>query len=180
MLAVVFGNMLTSRFFTGSFFRFQLEQRGVDVSSGREVTILRARTVADVMHTEFPVAAPHTPLNEALQQLAPGGSEELLVVDEQGGLRGTISLGDVTFAVQTGRGDAPAANVSHKPRVVLEADESLHHAMRAMEGVAGITVPVVDNRMHMRVVGVVHDGDVLRAYGTAVDQARREERGELE
>lgn len=180
MLTVVFGTMLSSRFFTGSFFRFQLEQRGVDVSSGREVTILRGRTVAELMHTDFPVTAPDTPLSEALQQLAPARPEELIVVDEHGELTGMVSLADVTFAIQTGRGDAPVANVAQMPKVVLETDESLHKAMRLMENIRGIGVPVVDNRLRMRVVGFVHESDVLRAYGTAVDQARREERGELE
>jgi CBS domain-containing protein len=63
------------------------------------------------------------------------------------------------------------------PDIVLESETSLHEAMEALSDFIGITVPVVDNRHHMKLLGIIFENSVISAYNEAVEQARNEERG---
>ncbi len=70
-----------------------------------------------------------------------------------------------------------AGDLATMPDIVLESETSLHEAMEALSDFIGITVPVVDNRHHMKLLGIIFENSVISAYNEAVEQARNEERG---
>ena len=65
----------------------------------------------------------------------------------------------------------------HPP--VLEAEASLDHALKMMQDTGEEYVAVVENRDSMKLVGFIHEIDVMFVYNRALLEARREERGEL-
>jgi len=63
------------------------------------------------------------------------------------------------------------------PDIVIESETNLHEAMEVLSGFVGIAVPVVDNRHHMKLLGIIFENSVIGAYNEAVEQARNEDRG---
>ena len=60
MVSVVFSNLVSYRIFGRSFFDVQLEDRGFDVSLGRDKVILGDRRVGDYLNRSYTVLAPRT------------------------------------------------------------------------------------------------------------------------
>ena len=55
----------------------------------------------------------------------------------------------------------------------------LDHALKMMQDTGEEHVAVVENRDSMKLVGFIHEIDVMFIYNRALLEARREERGEL-
>ena len=70
-----------------------------------------------------------------------------------------------------------AGDLATMPDIVLESETSLHEAMEVLSGFVGITVPIVDDRHHMKLLGVIFENSVIGAHNEAVKKARNEERG---
>ena len=117
--------------------------------------------VADLMHTDRPVAREDTPLGEALGMLDSGSLGCLAVLDGEGRLAGVLTDGDVRRLVVRGPADParPVAGcMTRNPRSVrLEA--SATEALDLMEERAITVVPVVDEAG--RLAGMVHLHDLL-------------------
>ena len=65
----------------------------------------------------------------------------------------------------------------HPP--VLSSDNSLERALEMMESTGEEHVGVVEDRESMKLVGFIHEIDVMAVYNRALLEARREERGEV-
>ena len=115
---------------------------------------------------------------EAYETLIDLQAPEVLVVDDRVVLIGQVSLAQVLAAMDAGRDDEPVANIASVPGVVLEAEENLDAALQALRYFVGISVPVVADDASRKLEGVVFSSSVVGAYNDAVEQARREERGQ--
>jgi len=184
MVAVVVAGMVTRRFHPRSYFEFQLEQRGVDLSLGREVRIMKSHKISDVLCKECLTVGTGTHAEEIQAILLRENERELLVVDSQGKLVGEVTLLDAVKSCQINKGDTLAGgegvalvDLATLPEIVLEADINMHEAMEILNDFVGISVPVVDSRHYMRLRGIIFEKTVIGAYNEAVDQARNEERG---
>lgn len=169
--------MVTRCFHPLSTFEFQLEQRGVDLRIEREARTLQSRKVSEVLCAECLTVGTDTRAEEIQTILLRENERELLVVGQHGKLAGEITLLDAVKACQAGKGDTLAGELATMPDLVLESEISLHEAMEALSDFIGISVPVVDNRHHMKLLGIIFENSVISAYNEAVEQARNEERG---
>ena len=100
------------------------------------------------------------------------------MVDQDQRLLGRASLFDLARAEQEGLAEKPVGQVATLPKRILEMNTNLHEAMQMLPEFVGISVPVVAERQDMRLVGIIHEGDLIGAYDAAVEQARSEERGD--
>jgi CIC family chloride channel protein len=178
MVAVVLAHMTVSRLFPYSWFNLQLLHRGVDLRAGREVRIMRARKVAELVNTEVPTLAPDCPAHDARGRMLETDVNEMLVVGDGGVLVGQVSLGVLLRELEAGDGATPVAELATTPGIVLRGDDSLDQAMRQLRYFMGVSVPVVEDTEHMRLVGTCYQSSVIGAYNDAVERARSEERGE--
>ncbi len=127
----------------------------------------RLRHVRDVMHgrERLPLAAPHTPLREALLVMTNCGFGCVGVVEAQGRLVGIVTDGDLRRAI--GRGDdvqsATVAQVMTRSPLSIGADALAAEALRVMNarGRPVTTLFVLD--AHGAPVGLLHVHDLLRA-----------------
>ena len=62
---------------------------------------------------------------------------------------------------------------------MLQVGDDLEAAIRVYGASGEVRVPVVDSVEEMRLLGVVHEHEVMLAYHRALQQFRAEERGEL-
>ncbi len=180
MVAVVIATVLTQQIVgKPSFFHWQLERRGLNLSAGQEVGLLRSLQVKDVMQPEVTTVSPSTSLpavREALQHVAYG---KLFVVDVDGRLTGTISLPDLSEAAFETAYDPLlcAADVAKAHPPVLQLTDNLAHAMKVMLSSAEEHVAVVADKEGMRLVGCVHEAEALLTYNRALIHSRAEETG---
>lgn len=177
MLAVVLASMVSHRFFPYSYFNFQLQQRGIDVSVGREVGILKSRLVTEVLCKEYLSIGTGATAVEIRDILLRKNERELLVVDDAGKLIGQVTLYDVVKACHDGEADTLAGDLATLPDIIIEGDSHLHATMQSLNEFVGISVPVIDDREHMKLLGIIFENSVISAYNEAVEQARDEERG---
>jgi len=66
-----------------------------------------------------------------------------------------------------------------KPEHVTLTDmTSIFLAMKKVEDFIGESVPVVNARDHLKLVGVIPEGTIFKAYSDAIDEVRRGEYGD--
>ena len=138
-----------------------------------QVSLLKIREKELRMPPRCAILAPEKLLT------APHG--ELFVVDENGALTGTITLEDLADGAFDHSIDdvVNARDVARVHPPFLEAGASLDHALKMMQDTGEEHVAVVENRENMKLVGFIHEIDVMFVYNRALLEARREERGEL-
>jgi CBS domain-containing protein len=163
--------ILSSLLHRESVYTAKLARRGVRLSEGRDFTVLRGLKVSEIMETE-PVTVPaHLPISELVPQLLAGPHTELLVVDEQDNLLGTVSLNDVRSVLPDvdhlgGLAVAADAVVGGIPTVV--PDDNLELVMHLFGRTHRDQLPVCSDSEGRRVVGVVTLDSVIDAYNRRV------------
>ncbi|NBC31522.1 MAG: CBS domain-containing protein, partial [Alphaproteobacteria bacterium] len=179
MVAVVFSSVLTQAALGKSLFTWQLARRGISLESGREKSLLRQIRVADVMKHDYARIAPDAGWAEILAKLRDAPYGELYVVDERERLKGVITV--VELAQTTSRpGESetpPTAIALARPNPpALAADDELGKAIAMIDRINESHIPVVDSLAAYRIVGYIHEHDVMLAYRRALTRAQAEDR----
>lgn len=180
MIATVLASLITQQTFGKSFFRWQLERRGVSIKGGQEISLLQSIKVKSVMDDRYATVTAETPIAAVRQRLQKAPWGELFVIDGDHRLVGTITFSDLHEAAFDTSHDAElmASSVARRNPPVLRIDDDLSKAIEVY-GVSGeVHLPVVDNAETMTILGVAHEHEVMLSYQRALNQARAEERGE--
>ena len=181
MLAVVIASVITQQVRGHSFFTWQLDRRGINVKGGRERGLMTSTHVEDVMSHRFTAVPRSLNINGVREKLLSAPHSELFVVTEEGALCGTITLADLADGAfdHSLDGVVNAGDVARLHPPSLEAGSDLNAALGTMQSTGEEHLAVVENHASMKLVGFVHEIDVMLIYNRALLEARREERGEL-
>ena len=181
MVAVVIASIITQQMFGQSFFAWQLEQRGINLTRGRETGLLAETTVADVMKADYTAVTPETPIGVLREKLQTAPYGTLFVVRESGALAGTVTLSDLAEAAFDTSMDSllKATDVARSRPPALEKAADLDAALKLMESAHEEHIAVIDDADSRRMVGLVHQVDVMLAYNRALLRMHREEHGVL-
>ncbi len=179
MVAVVISSMITRQFHGGSFFSWQLEQRGHDLREGFEMTLLRNMKVKSILSNAGELVTLGVGLPDIRSMLQKSEAGELFVVDDNGVLFGTITLADMSeFAFDSELDQLiTASDVARMHPPVLAATDDLETAMTTMRDNGEEYIAVVETRENMKFLGCLREGRVMSAYNRALVESRREERG---
>jgi CIC family chloride channel protein len=169
MVAVVFSNLVAYRIFGRSLFDQQLKARGFDLSLGRDKAILESRPVADYLQRDAVALAPSATVADLLAELQRTDRAEASLVDADGRYQGTVQLQDAT-AAEPGQ---PVAALAQRSPVIFGPTTSVWAAIQALPGYVGEAVPLLDDAG--RLLGVVPEEAVIRAYLDATNELRTEE-----
>ena len=161
-----------------------LERRGVTIKGGQEISLLRTINVDGFTDKRSETIAAQAPLVQVRERLSGAPWGELFVIDDEGHLVGTITFsGLADAAFDTSRDEALVAldvvDVARHHPTVLQVGDDLEAAIRVYGASGEVHVAVVDSVEEMRLLGVVHEHEVMLAYHRALQQVRAEERGEL-
>jgi len=182
MVAVAIASVLTQEVLGRSFFTWQLERSGISLKGGREIGLLSQIRVSDVMKRDYAAIAPDAGLEEVRAKLRGARYGELFVLEDDNRLVGVLTVTDLAQQeeeAQEASSEPPTARrLARANPPMLEAEEEIRQAMRLMDTAGESHLPVVDSKEARRVVGFVHEHDVVLAYQRALLQARAEERGE--
>jgi CIC family chloride channel protein len=180
MVAVVIASLITRVWHSPSFFTDQLRRRGVHIHGGHDVTALRNLKVHDLMQQDHVSVMMDTGLDSLRNRLRLAPMNELFVVDSAEKLVGTITLadlGEVAFDLSHDR-EYTAIDLARKHPPFLELADDLEKAIRRFSEAEEGLLAVVDSADRMRLIGCLHERDVMRAYNQALITQQAEEHGE--
>ena len=178
MVSVVFSNLVASRVFGRSLFDVQLRMRGFDLSAGRDRVILERRPIEGYVSRDYTSLDPDLPLEDAKARLLAARRNDGHVVDAGGIYRGSVKLADL-LAAEEGEGGSdsgsPVLRLSKREEPLLTLKTSVWSAMERMGDFVGETIPVLEEEGGGRMLGVVSEAAVVKAYRETMDEIRREE-----
>jgi CIC family chloride channel protein len=169
MFAVTVSLLLSQRLQRDSVYMLGLARKGIRIQRGRDVEVLEAITVGEVMDTDHAALHEAQSLTQATAVLQERRSHGLPVVDDFGKLSGILTVQDIERA-QAEAQDPPPTVGQACTREVLVAypDESMGVALQRMSTRDIGRLPVVDRDDAHRLVGVLRRSNVIRAYDTAL------------
>lgn len=173
MVVVVFSNVVAFRFFGRSLFDMQLFLRGFDLSQGRAEAQLSGLPVRDYAADQAPIFEVGSGQAVVRAELDIHGWSEGYAVDAEGFFQGYLRIIDLDAG-----SPAPVADILRPAQLVFDADTSVRDAMRLLEDFVGDAIPIVD-RDSQRLVGVVTEAAIVRAYLDIVAKLRSEENAGL-
>lgn len=152
-----------------SVYTLGLTRKGIRLHRGRDVDVLETITVKEVMETEFVTLRESDTLAVATDLLNRKRQHGLPVLNDDGELSGIITVQDI---------DRAQENDSDIVRIVGEVctrellfaypDETIGVALRRI-GVRNVgQLPVVARENQRRLVGLLRNADIARAYDLAV------------
>ena len=92
MIAAITGTLVMRRLHPDSIYTIKLKRRGVDLSGGRDLNLLRRVTVEQIMATDAVRVAPNECLGAIVKRVLSGNETCLYVVNDAGQFMGTLSV----------------------------------------------------------------------------------------
>jgi len=177
MVSVVFSNLVSYRIFGRSLFDVQLRMRGFDLSAGRDKAMLDHRLIESYVTRDYTALAPDTSLGEAKSRLLEARSHEGYVVDAGGFYLGTVKLEELVTREESGAlgPDTTVAALAKPEALILTVKTSIWAAMEQMGDFVGESIPVLEDGDGGRMLGVVYEASIVKAYLDTMNDIRREE-----
>ncbi len=168
MMSCIIATLVTTRLKRESIYTMKLIRRGVDLSQGQDVNVLKALKVAEVMDEPQVEVPADAPLGEVVGELAGSSQGVLYVTDGDRRLRGFIAAEDLRQALEH-VDEVPfllAADLAREDLRTLIPDLGLDAVMRLFAGKNREELPVVAGDGSGRLVGVVTRRHLIDAYQT--------------
>ena len=177
MVSVVFSNLVSYRAFGRSLFDVQLRMRGFDLAAGRDKVMLDRRLIERYVTRNYTKLMPDASLGEAMSRLLEAKSHEGYVVDSEGIYLGTVKLEELMACEKRDGGgtELTVAGLAKPEALILTKKTSVWAAMAQMVDFVGESIPVVDEGDGGRMLGVVYEASIVKAYLDTVNDIRREE-----
>jgi len=163
-----------------SFFRWQLARRGVNITSGRDQSLLRTETIEGVVKQECSFIASGDKIIDVERLLSRDRHRIAVLLDDDGNLLGSGNLRMFVAASIDHGFDAPAADVLHSPATAIAEHTNLVVALQQMADADMDYMPVVtatDGEEAPVFRGIVVRAGLLKAYYDVIRAARAEEFG---
>lgn len=166
MVTVAVASLVARLLYTQSIYTMKLAKRGIDIRLGRDINVLRAYKGADILVTGFDSVGVSAPMPAILAKMRQSLESDMIVIDDNGRLQGLITFQDIRNTVTRHELDAlvVAYDIVHRDIEILTPQSNLEEVMNAFN-VRGIHIlPVVDNPVSRKVVGVIRKDDLIEFY----------------
>lgn len=170
MFAVAVSLAISQLLQRDSVYTLGLARKGIRLERGRDVELLQAIKVADVMQTEITTLQETLCVTEASQVLVKTRHHGLPVLNGQGDLIGILTVQDVDRVLANGGGDRPVGEICTRDLMVAYPAETIGAVLRRMSPRDIGRLPVVEPSNPRRLIGVLRRSDILRAYDLALAQ----------
>ena len=174
MVSVVFANLVCYRLYGRSMYDEALRARGCDLTLGRDQLVLNNTPIRPYVSAEYEVARPGEPAQEVRDRLVRSGISEAQLIDAEERYLGTITL-NVLLAALADDPDGTVDGLASWDHALLRADMSVLTALRHAESDDSGILPVVESAQSDRLVGVIAQSTIVRAYRETLGSLRREE-----
>lgn len=179
MTAAAFASTVMQSGKHGSFFRWQLARRNVNLTRGRDISLLMTHRVELLISNEFLVAKPNITTGKLESAMGLKRQRLAVLVDENDQFLGSVSLSSlISHAIDNGM-DSPAIDASFGTSYSITAMTNIVTAVQTMAEKKLEFVPVVETDGDDKIIllGVVTKSDLLAEHYDVVKRAREEEFG---
>lgn len=163
----------------GSFFRWQLARRNINLSSGRDVSLLMTHRVESLVRSGFVTADPGMTTGELESRMGQERQRIAVFIDSGGVFRGSVNLSQlISHAIEEGM-DSPAIDGALPADFGITALTNIVTAVQTMAEYSQDYLPVIDQDIPKLPVllGIVTKSDLLAEHYDVIKRAREEEFG---
>ncbi len=148
----------------------KLLKEGINIKHGREVSILNAIKVNDVLSKDVTAIPEGMPFRKILETISYSKNFYFPVVNSQGEMSGILSFHMIREMIfEEDLGDLIVANdLKVKSVLTLTPENNLNQAMEMFAKLDVEQLPVVHRDDPQRVIGMVNRGEVVAAYNREV------------
>ena len=179
MTAAAFASTVMQSGEHGSFFRWQLARRNVNLSTGRDVSLLMTHRVESLINDQYLLADESISIGELSSRMGSQRQRVVMFVDEQDVFKGSASLSMlITHAIEHGM-DVSAVDAALDVDYAIANTTNIVVAMQTMAKREHDFIPVLDrnNPKKPMLKGVVSKSDLLSEHYDVVKRAREDEFG---
>jgi CIC family chloride channel protein len=170
MIACIVSTYTYRSFSKHSIYIQYLLNSGINIKHGREVSILNAIRVQEVMNTHVTTIPEEMPFRRILETISFSKNFYFPVTDRDGNMTSILSFNDIREMIfEEGLEDLVVASdlATHKVySLVLE--NNLNEAMEIFANLDVEQLPVVRANDSKKVIGMINRGDVVAAYNREV------------
>lgn len=177
-VGVIVATVATRRWFGYSFATWRFHLRGVEVRSAYDIGRLHDLRVRDVFTRNVLRVPAATDINTLCSLFLLGTARVAFVEDANGVFLGVVDAAEANAVLLEDRPEPTTAAtlVGEQPLFLTPADR-LSTALQLLEHATTGAVAVVRSADNPRVIGCVHEADVLRRYIEETEKMRQEEIG---
>jgi CIC family chloride channel protein len=170
MFACIIGTITSGQLLRDSIYTLKLARRGIDIKEGKEVNVLKALLVEDVMSRQVETILEGLPLDAMSDKISKSKHNSFPVLNADKKLAGIISFLDYREAIfdEDLKHLVVAKDLATSDVVTVASDDNLYTALEKISRKDFSTLPVVSPADPDRLVGVISRRDIIGAYDKAV------------
>lgn len=179
MTAAAFASTVMQTGEHGSFFRWQLARRNVNLAKGRDISLLMTHRVENLISSGFLSVPPDITTGELESRMGAERQRVAIFIDEEGVFRGSTNLSLlISHAIENGM-DAPALDGAVGADYAITRLTNIVTAVQCMAEQELEFVPVIsqDRPKQPQLLGIVSKSDLLAEHYDVIKRARAEEFG---
>ena len=179
MTAAAFASTVMQTGRHGSFFRWQLARRNINLSNGRDISLLMTHRVKAVVTQRYLQADPGMTTGELEARMGLEREHVAAFVDDNGVFRGSVSLSLlISHAIAHGM-ESPAIDAALTKNYAISPLTNIVTAVQNMAEQQQEFIPVVDSTDAKRpeLLGFVTKSDLLAEHYDVIKRAREDEFG---
>lgn len=174
MFAVMISLLVSQRLQRDSVYTLSLARKGIRLQRGRDIDVMDALRVSEVMLEEKVTLSPDFPVARLADMVMQTGRHAFAVLDEAGHLFGIVAVEDYRRAIHGEYGpieNLTVGQIATREMITVFPDESIGVALQRMAPRDLSRLPVVARDNPRNLLGIVRRSDIVRAYNVAL--ARR-------
>jgi CIC family chloride channel protein len=167
MIACILSTLVSARLKRGTIYTIKLLRRGVNISKGQDVNLLKAISVKDIMSTNIETVPATTKLADVLEEIYNSPYTNFFVIDSNERLMGSIGFDEIRELlrdVDSLEQILLAEDIANFNVPVIHEHDTLDIAMRIFGEVHLDQIPVVTEHDSNRIIGAINRWDVINAY----------------
>ncbi len=169
MFAVVVSLLISKRLQSDSVYALGLARKGIRLERGRDVEVLEAITVSEVMQPETTGLRESESVTAASERLIQTRHHGLPVLDQNDELVGILTMQDIDKAQAEGEvTNLSVGQICTRDLLVVHPDETIGTALRRLSTRDVGRLPVVGRDTPRQLLGILRRTDVVRAYDLAL------------
>lgn len=179
MTAAAFASTTMTLTGHGSFFRWQLAQRSVNISSGRDISLLMTHRIEHLVHQRYTTVEPDSTIGELESKMRSQRQRLAMMVDEEGVFHGSLNFQHLVAHAMDEGSDHPAMVAAFDTDFSVSASMNIVTALQRMAENQVEYLPVVDDSNDDKplLLGIVTKSDLLAEHYDVVKQEREAEFG---
>jgi len=166
MVTVVFSALVAGKLFPYSIYTVKLARRGIELKGGKDINVLKAHRVSEVLDGKFETIPCWTNLHDIFGKIERSRESYFIVSDRHGLMKGVLSFQDIRNLLSQHDLDylVVAQDVVHADTAVLHPEDDLEKAQFIFGHGDFALIPVVREAEPGRVIGVVRREDLVDFY----------------